>query len=542
MPKPPVAALAWALTLGLPLAQQTGRADSAADTAQAISREAGLPNQGPRGRPLPLAASWNTGAAKDGYDPDYQLRLIESGHRLLPWFQLDYPQGRPNLPSPLRYYPAALKRCAALGLPISFISAQWESPLSDSRKYAGLPPASNPNVVDRRGAVASQVSPFGALEPWARLGKEWTEQTLLRRLQTLYPRPPKVLFLSNNEHRKLQWQDAQTDRRYPGGPQAGGEDKRQAVGDGWIKRYRALQDGMREGLREAAWRDNALFVGYDAFGAPHFGRWAGWTEYSLYTHRRIDPSPLAWDGGSVSYYTSGSNPSTDYTVWSPQIEAMNWVFMQQEAQRLNPGFWFEMSVWDGAQPGQAGDKRAFYAQHGQDYTPQRYAGMVKFGMWLLRPRLVREYRGWNEARADSEAYFLALVRAVDEIHASPRLQKFWRAGELVENPSHPHPYQENIPAEYAAKPRWFMLDNSLEPKRPWTLMTEIPLFSLALVLGKAPNREWLIYAHAPSGKQAKVSVSLPGYGMLDIQGEPAGLYYQVLEKSKTVSLIDPANG
>jgi len=37
---------------------------------------------------------------------------------------------------------------------------------------------------------------------------------------------------------------------------------------------------------------------------------------------------------------------------------------------------------------------------------------VQFGMWLLRPRLVREYRGYMQTRADFGEYFDAILEAV----------------------------------------------------------------------------------------------------------------------------------
>jgi len=73
-------------------------------------------------------------------------------------------------------------------------------------------------------------------------------------------------------------------------------------------------------------------------------------EYSLTTQGRIDPWPLAWDGGSPSFYNHSWNPAADYTVWSPQIESMNWPFMLDEALKLNPKFWFEISVWTATPP------------------------------------------------------------------------------------------------------------------------------------------------------------------------------------------------
>jgi len=38
---------------------------------------------------------------------------------------------------------------------------------------------------------------------------------------------------------------------------------------------------------------------------------------------------------------------------------------------------------------------------GQRWSPDRYAGFVQFGMWLLRPRAVEEFRGWMETVASA---------------------------------------------------------------------------------------------------------------------------------------------
>jgi len=505
-----------------------------------IRAEATLPDNGATGHPLPLAASWNTGTRHDGYDPTYQMDMIEQGHHLLPWFQLDLAQNS-VIANVIGYYQKSLSRCSDLGLPISFISTQWESTLTNDKAYFGLPPDQNPNVVKADGSVASIVSPFGAIEPWSEVGKQWTTTEVMKQLQSWYPSPPKVIFISNNEHTKLRWQDANTDQRYLAlyGANTTDEEKRQAVGQGWIERYRALQNGMRDGLANSNWKRNAIFVGYNAFGGSAFGRWWGWINYSLYVQKRIDPSPLAWDGASPSYYVQSWNPSTDYNVWSPQIESMNWIFMQDEAYRLNPNFWFELSVWDGSQPKNATDKRTFYAKQGQTYTPERYAGVVKFGMWLMRPRVVREFRNWVETRTDTEAYFLAIVKAVDTVYNNSVLKNFWRKGRLVPNPLHPHPYQHNIPVEYSSKARWFLLDTSLDPKWPWSLNTEIPVFSLCLEMGTAPQREWLVYANSPLGKFGKVKLTIPNYQDIEVDTIPSGNYFLVQEKSKTIKrLVD----
>ena len=276
------------------------------------------------------------------------------------------------------------------------MGTQWESLLSTSPEFSKLPLDKNPNVIDLNGKVLPSGSPFGPVELWREVGRKWTSTPIMKKLQEIYPDPPLVLFVSNNEHRKLQWKDAEGSLRYLALYGKGKDDafKRKVIGDGFIERYRALQEGMREGLTAKSWKDKAVFIGYEAFGGSAFARWGGWIEYSLYTPGRIEPWPLAWDGASVPFYTHNWDGSTDFTVWSPQIQSMNWVFMLQEAYRLNHIFWFELSTWDGHELSQVNDKRNYYAKLGQAYNPERYGGMVQFGMWLLRPRAVREFRGW----------------------------------------------------------------------------------------------------------------------------------------------------
>src|SRR5205823_3502715 len=118
-------------------------------------------------------------------------------------------------------------------------------------------------------------------------------------------------------------------------------------------------------------------------------------------------------------------------VWSPQVEAGNWVFMLDEAYRENPDFWFELSIWDGnstaSKPGHV-RKKEVYAKAGQEWSPQRYAGFVQFGAWLLTPRVVREFRGSTVRREEFGKDFEAMVAGIDRIWTNPVLTKFWRHG------------------------------------------------------------------------------------------------------------------
>jgi hypothetical protein len=362
----------------------------------------------------------------------------------------------------------------------------------------------------------------------------------MQRLQEWYPDPPRVVFLSNNEHAKLNWKEAESCARYVQMYGRGRDDnfKRKVFADGWRKKYRAIQAGMREGLVNESWKTNAIFVGYDAFGPPHLGRWPLWKDYSYYSPNRIDPHPLMWDGGSSSYYTNDWNDSTDYRVFSPQIEFMNLVFQKRLALKLNPSFWYEMSVWDGYHPNETSpskNKRAYYAKFGQVYSPERYAGMVLFGMWLVRPRVVREFRDWTQSWDDVKDYFLALAGAVDEIHKNPILRDWWRYGELIPNRRHQHPYRDDIPFEYRNEDRWFLLDADTNlPPNSMRLSSEIPVFSLALVRGKPPKREWLVYVYSPLRDRKSVSVMIPEYMSITVDVPVGGAYFVVAEGSNAV--------
>jgi len=505
--------------------------------AEAIRHESALPNNSKEGYPLPLAGHWNTGWFPGGFDPEYQLAMIEKGHYLLPAFHLPPPwESTPVLRS--GYYEKSIKKAAALNLPISFISTQWERYLTVAPEYFMLPGKDNPNVVDNRGNVLKKVSPFGPVQLWQEVGSKWTSTPLMKKLQEWYPDPPLVIFVSNNEHPKLTWREAETSSRYMMTFGSGSDDnvKRKALGDGWIERYRAMQDGMRQNMTSAAWGSRMKFVAFDAIGTRAFGRWKDWLDYSLYIQGRMEPWPLSWDGVSVPYYLNNWGKSSDHTVMSPQIEAMNWLFMREEAWQMNPRFWIEMSTWDAFNSPSTDSKHKGKSQQSHRISIERYEGYVQFGMWLLRPRVVREFRNHLATVSQDEPHFMSVVRSVDRVHDNSVLKKFWRSGELVANREKIHPYQTNIPDEYKSIDRWFLLDTDHDPKRPWKLDTEIPVYAIALALGEKPNREWLIYAHSPLKRYGAVSVKLPGYISVTVKSTPDGNFFHVKE-GKQVKLL-----
>jgi hypothetical protein len=328
---------------------------------------------------------------------------------------------------------------------------------------------------------------------------------------------------------------------------------------------------MREALANDTWKQNVRFIGYGGFGPAHFGRWDGWKVYSLITDQWTAPDWLYWEGGSPSYYTNNWSDNRDHWVFSTQVASMNWVFMLEEAWQANPKFWFEISTWDGnevrawmegvgatapaelAQKSSRGltpqqrrqvdeklvkkSKTLQYMMDGQDYPPERAAGWVQFGMWLVRPRVVREFRGHATPLEPIKPYWMETVKAVDRVYANEVLTEFWRHGELVANHAHHHPYQVDIPDKYKDTPRWYLLSTNLDPKRPWDQQTNISVFSLALVRGETSSRRWLLYAHSPLEDRRQVEIKIPDYGEVTVDVPRAGAFYLIEERNRQVTRI-----
>jgi hypothetical protein len=510
---------------------QTGHASNdTRETANEIHAEASLPNSSERGLPLPLAAVWNAGWTSEGYTPLVQIKMVQDGHHILPTFYLPTPSGDTKGSD---YYLAPMDEARQLRLPLTFKSTQWEDLLLNDSKA----------VLSSRSCTRSGLSlkpkcllPFGPVESWERAGTQWGGTSLLKQLQADYPDPPLVVFLSNNEAPRLPWTSIESDPGYRS--QHGENDdtatRRSMTANAWSERYHALESSFRRALVNAHWSANAIFVGYNALGPSFAGRWPGWQAYSLAAEGNMAAESGGWDGASVAFYVNIGDSSTDYTVWSPQIAAMNWVPMKEEVQAKRPGFWFEMSTWDGAVPGDAASKPAQYARRGQAVTSARYGGMVQFGMWLLRPRAVREYRGYLERRADTAPSFDQVVEAVDRIYKNPTLQTFWRRGTLVANDSHAHPYGAALPTWIAGVKRWFLLDTSIDPPRPWNLNTELKIFSIALAMGQPGSRRWLIYAHAPLGDRDDVAIDIPEFKPVTMSVKVGGTFAVVDEQNGTV--------
>jgi hypothetical protein len=355
-------------------------------------------------------------------------------------------------------------------------------------------------------------------------------------LHATYPDPPRLILLSNNEHPRLRSMNATKTRGFVErfGSDKSPEETRRIFGDGWIERYGALIDGLRSELPGETWRREARFVAYSAFGPKLFGVHDAWFNYCEYSTGRIAPWPYVWQGGSPPFYMNPWDDCSDEWYHSPQVDGMCWVFMAEDVLRDRPEFWFELSFWDGSEPRRDDDKRKTFAAKGFPYTPERHGGLAQFALWMLRPRLLREFRASRDTLADYERYFLPLADGVDRVYRDETLKRFWRKGRLVPNRAHRHPNSSAIPAEYANRDRWFRLDASTDPPKPWSPKTDLKVFALALSMGETPNREWLVYAHSPRGEM-ETSVTIPEFRAVPIKPSPAGRFFLVRESSSASS-------
>jgi hypothetical protein len=492
------------------------------------------------------------GSQGKGWTPQYQLELLKNGHHILPW--MSWPRGdvdaKPESAKRFAdYYEALLAYCRKFNLPISFRGTQWEAILVD-KKYRELPPDKCPAVVTPEGKTIRKLSPFGPTEPWRDPAEVYVDTPAMKKLQQMYPDPPLVLFVSNNEAPDLRWHQVETSKRYLDKYGKGHSDrfKRKVVSDGWMKRYPIMFEAMRDALVNDTWKKNVRFVGYGAFGPSHFGRWPQWKQYSLITGAWASPNWHIWDGGSPSYYTHNWCDNRDHWLWSTQVQSMNWIFQLDEAWSVNPYFWWEVSLWDGNGGGWtpetgfseellAKSKACQYLKDGQTYTPDRYEGWAQFGLWLLRPRAIREFRGSTTPLKPWRPFFERLLEIVDRVYENPTLEEFWRHARLVPNRNHPHPYQSETPPRYLKLDRWFLLDTNLDPPRPWNMKTNIPVFSIAFVKGAGENRKWLLYAHSPLENRRNVRIKIPEFRPVTIDVPRKGAFYLIDAATNEVQIV-----
>ena len=306
-------------------------------------RAGGDPHQS--GRCRTPASHWPpTGIAAgphdEGFTPEYQLRLIHQG-TILPW--LDWPPTdrsfdanfKADDPRRQKYIERSRStsrssRNGPFAAPLSFLATQWESELTYDKAFLDLPPDKNPNVVGLDGKVQSRVCPFGPVEPSREVGRRWTDSLHEAHPGLVSGSAPGAADLQQRA-RQARLERSGTVAALPGQvrPRPLDDFKRKVVGDGWISTtgpcWRPCARTGQPGLEE----ERPL---HRLRGLPAGTFWALVGLEGVFAHHRRPARsvPFCWDGGSPSYYLHNWMAQTDYTLWSPQVESMNWVFALQE--------------------------------------------------------------------------------------------------------------------------------------------------------------------------------------------------------------------
>lgn len=513
------------------------------EMAKVVREEALRLENDPIGRPLPLFASWE----RETLPPSEQVKMITNGAPLIPWVNWE----SRYIDSSHWRWPAekeqnAIKTFKDWNIPFAMLNGrQWEEDFYKESEYIKLPVEQTGVGQNLDGSKMQKVSPLSPDEPWKDLGKKWTANPFISLIQSLYPDPPLVILISNNEAERLRYLDANTEKRFVDsyGLNADNELKRKVFGDGWIKKYTNLFVGLKDGLTQSSWKNNLRVIGYNSYVMGEIGRWWNWQDYALTINDRLDPNWYSWDGADVAVYDNANQPTkTAYTLYSTQSESMNLVFTKKEAFKIKPNFWFELIVWDGYNQDSNLSKYTVYERAGIDYTPELYRGWVQYSMWLLTPRVVREFRySASEPASRFMPYLQETLNSTKRVHSDPILSKFWRKGELVANHSGHHPFKYNFPSQWSSENRWFHLTTNLDPDGD-SLSLQWPIWTLSRVIGSSPSREWIIYAYSPMGLKSNVIVTVPEYKNVNLPTVTVGgSFYYINEATSELKEVGVGN-
>jgi len=197
---------------------------------------------------------------------------------------------------------------------------------------------------------------------WEQAGRDLASSPARERLARIYPDPPYVAVVSNNEgggkvgiaDAKASWHCRQRLRRERGASEAS------AFAAGYVRNMGAYLRGIKRGLPWPEERSKA--IGYNAFGANfELGRWGGWSSGLEPLGAADFFTWLAWDGSAPDFYCYDWNYATDEHVGSPHVGSMQaFAMLAPRAEAQVPGYQWQIALWDGG-----AKKRYAYAAWGE---------------------------------------------------------------------------------------------------------------------------------------------------------------------------------
>ena len=482
-----------------------------------------------------------------------------------------------------KYYRPALEYAKAHKLPIAIRGFNWATTLVDvengvegrGRATPTLSPSDTGQLAQFDSAKLISINPetglnrvlnkvadpFGPIERWEEFGRVWMGHEVMKKIREVYPDPPMVVFINNNETGNVtnpSTQMSRFDELYPGEQSL--DFRARKIREAYAERYAALFAAARATFNaetEAAWRENTIFIAYNNLPLQRFGSGTAATGRVGFEHLPgLDQGfteHREYDGGTPEYYDNHwqAPAKGDWSPWSPQVEASNLIAYQDaKVWSEKPNFYWSSSLWGGDMPsnifGRPGRYLTDDAEPNAKWDMNRYQGMVQFGLWMLRPRELREFRGEDDLRGFHGLAWDVLTNSVDRVWNDPTLAEFWRFGALVHNPvfgaqKHYFGNASSMPPWLRDMDRWFLLTSDANPaESDWQISKDNPLrvYALALSLGEAPSRRILVYAHAPLGSVAGSRVTVPGLGpvVLDYISR-SGSFFILNEGSSTATAL-----
>ncbi|MEA2110994.1 MAG: hypothetical protein U9P71_02985 [Campylobacterota bacterium] len=501
---------------------------SAEATAQAITDELLKSFSDAQEGALPIVAHWNAGYPENtnGMDPDYMLSLIEDGLHVLPSWHLD-PYWDDVVPQ--EYYKASILRAAALNLPLVFITTPFEEALLQDSTFSNKRGLRDPAVVDLNGDRIAELSPFALDRQWYNAGEYWAGSSILEKIQEWYPNPPLVMFVADKKASKLFWIYAEDSKRYMNAysNNANYRDadfKRSVMSEAWKNKYSQLKNGFIDSLESNAWKESVKFVSYNEVPVA-MGQRSSWAESATYSDESLSVWSETADAVVSEFHIDSNDGESASAVIGPHTRANNIEFIYNEARGVNPNFAKQLSLSD----------------NWTMESPEEYRGFIQLALWLTRPSVIRESIDksvdWIENGDDIKKYFQEIVDSVEMIHNNELLHQFWSQGILVANADYNGVNDNAIPSQYVNSNRWFLLDVDINPRQPWNTGDYINVWAVALSLGEAPNREWLLYVQSPEGDQENISVNVPGYKEVIVDSNKEGAFYVIEEAQSSTQTI-----
>lgn len=527
------------------------------------------PNGGAGSRPLPVASQWGGNAANSETTPlmeytvpKWQCRLLFSGYPVLPHFGSSHAYNGGTLPdwTPSRGGTHLIKQAAkelrSWGMPICYGTQQWDRCFGHYDEIATLPEATNPNFLSTDTGI--EVGRSDATPPnddwWIFAGQEYlNKDPNIKFLMEMYPDPPRVFCANNNEQPRTSVRvleaEGQRYRDTVGDPGVDTQEVRDYIQAEYIRLYGVVHDSWLATL-PVSWRDVHVTIGYTAGEGVSTHSWSG-ADINTYgwNQERLTHLHGSWPGISDEVYarlkdSQSSSWKADFAIRNYQVEACLPKCYHDWAMETQPDMWLEISTWDGGIDGEDNH----IAAGGGSRSYERSASAFTQTLWINQPRTQRSYIGSTDDQNVNPQDALQAQQArtifsnsIREIWDTPKLEDYWVNGELVLNETSENPYHFNIDGmPYENNPKWWLLDCSTDPTRPWVeggIDRVIPVTAVAYVLGTTPNRTWMIYTHACLGEVVDVDITIPDYGDITLTAPNLGQYWELDEGTGNVTEI-----